>query len=61
VQASEIGHILKDHPKVFLDNCNAEYQILIAFVLFEKLKGEDSFWFPYFEIAVQADLPYMDM
>ena len=58
VRNSEIGHILKENEDLFTEHANSEYFILIAFIIFEKLKGESSFWFPYFDIATPSDLPY---
>lgn len=58
VRNSEIGYILAENEELFTDHANSEYFILIAFIIFEKLKGGKSFWQPYFDIATPSDLPY---
>ena len=45
-KTSEISHIFK--KKFFTKHSRATDHILWVFVLYEKLKGPSSFWFPYF-------------
>jgi hypothetical protein len=40
VRNSEIGFILSENEDIFTEHANSEYFILIAFIIFEKLKGE---------------------
>ena len=43
---------------MFIDGIDSEedieFNLLLLFVIYEKLKGENSFWFHYFEVL---DLP----
>lgn len=41
---SEIGYILKENESLFTEHANSEYFILIAFIIFEKLKEGKSKW-----------------
>ncbi len=59
VQASELGPIVRKHPEVFKEHYDAEYLRLIAFIMMERLKGERSFWKPYFDIVNFTDLPFL--
>ena len=43
---SEIGHIFK--KKFFTTHSRANDHVLWVFVLYEKLKGRNSFWYHYF-------------
>lgn len=53
---SPIGHIIEEHPEVF-DRCQEVDFSLIAFIMYERLKGENSFWAPYWNIVNPSDLP----
>ena len=55
---SQIGYIIKENPEIFKEHFDAEYLILIVFLLYEMLKEEKSFWAPYFAIVNVSDLPY---
>ncbi|CDW88807.1 set domain protein [Stylonychia lemnae] len=59
VRNSKISHIINKHPKIFKHHQDAEYLILIVFVWHELLKGEESFWYHYFQIINQSDLPML--
>ena len=48
VRKSRIWWIIEKHPEVCRAHYDAEYLILAAFILHELLKGENSFWHPYF-------------
>lgn len=51
--------MLQKHPEIFKEHYDAEYLVLIIFMFHEMLKGEDSFWHPYFEIINISDLPML--
>ncbi len=53
---SLIGHLFDSHDALFVTNYNRDQQILIVYLIYEKLKGADSFYHPYFEM-VDAPLP----
>ena len=48
VRESEISDFIKSNEHIFTEHSGSEFLILIAFILFEKLKAEKSFWHPYF-------------
>ena len=52
---SELAPIFKNHDSLFVSNPYREYFTVLIFVLWEKLKGEDSFWHPYFEAVGELD------
>jgi hypothetical protein len=35
-----------------------EHYLLIFFVSYQMTLGEKSFWYPYFQIAADSDLPF---
>lgn len=51
-----IGFILDKHPEVFKNLIQSEHLVLIFFVMTELIKGEDSFWAPYFATTEKTDL-----
>jgi hypothetical protein len=59
VRRSEIGFLLDKHPEVFKKHYDAEYLVLIIFLMYEMLKGEKSLWYPYFQIVNFSDLPML--
>lgn len=54
---SEIGPIILKHPEIFKNHYDAEYLVLIVYFFYEMLKGEKSFWFPYFDVINISDIP----
>lgn len=46
---SDLKDMYKAHPLIFDESKNhdAEFNILAVFVIYEKLKNENSFYFPY--------------
>jgi len=48
VRAPEICEIYVKHPEVFKKHYDAVYLKLIVYVFYELLKGEASFFYPYF-------------
>ena len=53
---SQIGAIFNEHDQLFVTNNDRETLILIVFLIFERLKGDDSFWSPYIDL-VDAGIP----
>lgn len=45
---SEIGEVFQSHDSLFVGNIQRDYFILVIFLLYEKSKGENSFWNLYF-------------
>ncbi len=45
------------HPEVFKDHYDAEYLSLAVFVMHQCLIGEKSFWFPFWQVTLDSDLP----
>eukprot|EP00347_Sterkiella_histriomuscorum_P011977 403370373 len=54
---SEYAQIFIDHPNEFKNTEKSDQTSLIFFVALELLKGEESYWHPYFETAQDSDLP----
>lgn len=46
---SELSDVFRSHDALFVSNIDRDYFILVVFVLFERTKGDKSFWHPYFE------------
>lgn len=57
VRNSPVVKVIDAHPEIFKNHFDAEYLILIAFLWYEKMKGEKSFYHPYFEVINMSDLP----
>jgi hypothetical protein len=55
-QNKKIGHILDENPDVFTEHFFGEHLVIIFFMMYEMGKGEDSFWFSYFETAELTDM-----
>ena len=49
VDESELGVIVREHPELFTSDQNSWYEDyrLIAYMLFERKKGRDSFWYHF--------------
>ena len=45
---SEISFIFDKHPELYKTHYDAEYLVLATYIFYEHLKGERSFWHPYF-------------
>ena len=54
-----VGPLLKLHPEIFTEHIDAAYMTIVVFVFYEMLKGDDSFWKPYFDIISPTDLPLL--
>jgi len=52
---SRIGFIFDQHPSWFEGDGRELDNILYVFLIYEKLKLEESFWFPYFEIIPEIE------
>ena len=55
-QDPSIGHLLNKHPELFQEKLNREHVALMFFLMHEYGKGEDSFWFDYFNCCALPDL-----
>ena len=47
------------NPAIFKDHYDAVYLHLIIYIWHEQLKGDKSFWEPYFETINTCDMPFM--
>jgi hypothetical protein len=54
-----LAKVFDDHPELFKRHREAEYNLLIIFVMHEISKGVDSFYHAYLEIISRPDLPMM--
>ena len=52
-----IGPIMKEYPVVFEESQDWEYNIQIIFIMYERTKGKDSLWHPYFDLQPIVDTP----
>lgn len=59
VKRSSIGPLIAKHPELYKHHYDAEYLLLGTYLMHELLKGEASFWHPYFEIVNFSDLPML--
>ena len=48
VRRSKVAYIIDRHPEVYKTHYDAEYLVLATYIFYEFLKGEQSFWHPYF-------------
>lgn len=55
---SEIGHVFTENPYFFDGDSKELDNILIMFLMFEKIKKETSFWFPYLEIVTEMQIGF---
>ena len=46
---SELGEVFRQNPDVFIENTDRDYLTLIFFLMYERSKGSESKWHPYFE------------
>ena len=48
-KTSEIGVIFRSHDSLFVGNYCGYQLIICTFLMYEKNKGENSFWHPYID------------
>ena len=48
---SPIGHLFDSHESLFVTNQDRDSCILMVQIIYEKLKGDDSFYSPYFKMV----------
>jgi hypothetical protein len=51
------GPVYEKHPEIFKDHFDAEYLLMIVFVMHHMLIGEKSFWHPFWQIINMSDMP----
>jgi hypothetical protein len=54
---SEIGEIYRACPEMFVEHPDRDFYTILLFVLYEKQKGEESFWHYFFETCQLVYLP----
>ena len=54
---SEIAEIFRSHDDLFVANVERDFYVLVLYLMYERLKGENGFWHTYFESAQEIDLP----
>lgn len=47
---SPIGHVFELHDNLFFTNNERDSFILLVYLIYERLKGEESFYYPYLEM-----------
>ena len=62
IKKGELSEIFKDRANVELFDDkragDAEFNVFAAFLIFEKLKGEESFFKPYFDTIIRSYTMY---
>lgn len=48
-RVSPISEVFKNHKELFTANIDRDFLILVTFLMYERMKGLDSFWNPYFD------------
>ena len=48
---SPIGHLFETHDALFVTNFDRDNTILLVYMIYERLKGEESFYDPYFSVV----------
>ena len=48
---SELAEIYRNNEDLFVANTERDYYVVLIFIMYERLKGTDSFWHHYFEVA----------
>lgn len=54
--SSEIAHVFLSHPYWFKGHESSVDYMLYVFLIFEKLKGRKSFYYPYFQVAEAPEI-----
>ena len=49
VKVSEIGEIFKNHDALFATSRTRDQNMLMVYLMYERLNGEKSFYSPYFD------------
>jgi len=47
---SSIGHLFELHDNLFFTNSDRDTFILLVYIVYERLRGEESFYHPYLEM-----------
>jgi hypothetical protein len=55
---SEIGDIFKNHDTLFVSSITRDQNIMLVYLVYEKLKGEASFYHPYLDQVSQDPVSY---
>ena len=50
-KASPIAHLFDCHDALFVTNYDRESTIIMVYIIYERLKGAESFYHPYFEMV----------
>ena len=48
---SEISVVFRSHESLFVANVDRDILILTVYLIYENKKGEESFWYPYFNVV----------
>lgn len=52
---SPIGHLFESHDALFVTNFDRDSTILAVYLMYEKMKGEESFYHPYLQVLDHMD------
>ncbi len=56
-KSSEVGYIIDNHESFFKATEDRDFKRLLLFMMFERQKGDKSFWFPYFNAVDPGMIP----
>ena len=48
---SPIGHLLENHEALFVSNWDRDNNIILVYIMYERLQGSESFYHPFFEMV----------
>ena len=54
---SELAPLYTSHDSLFVSNYDRDQLIIVIFLMYEKIKGKDSHWFPYIDYLDQEIPP----
>ena len=54
---SEIGEIYRNYEDIFVANVDRDHMTLVLYLMYERSKGTDSFYHPYFEVCELVESP----
>lgn len=56
---SEIAEVFKNHEQLFFTNLERDSLTVIVYLMHERLKGPESFWYPYFDALDMGKPAYL--
>ena len=54
---SDLSVVYRSHLDIFQNHQERDFYVMVLFLMYERPKGEESFWHPYFEVCEVDHLP----